>query len=392
MSEPIGYGLIGAGAFGGFCLEHYRLLDTIRPIAVADADPGAAQALAARFGINACETVEALYNRNDLHLIHLATPPMTHADLALRAFNAGKHVLCEKPLATTTGEAQQMVEHAHATDRILAVNLIMRYDPLCEAVKKIIELELLGKPLHGFFENYAKDQSLPPDHWFWCPEKSGGIFVEHGVHFFDLFAWWLGPGRVGSAHQTVRPGTDKVVDQVQCAVCYGADKWVNFYHGFTQAECMDRQETRLVFERGDLRLFEWIPTRIEIDCLATDQEIDSLKQILPHVDIESLDRYKGSQQDVYSRHKRYRVDGRYRLHGDTNMDKPAMYSHVLRQLLADQVSAIQDRAHRRRVDEINGLDSLKLAVAADHLARQSHTQLDMDQTTTSHNPAAVERK
>jgi predicted dehydrogenase len=59
--------------------------------------------------------------------------------------------------------------------------------------------------LRGTFENYASDEGLGPDHWFWDRTKSGGIFIEHGVHFFDMFAGWLGVGTVESAGRVRRP-------------------------------------------------------------------------------------------------------------------------------------------------------------------------------------------
>ena len=72
---------------------------------------------------------------------------------------------------------------------------MQRYNPVYDAVDRLIQSGTLGELLHGSFENYASDENLPPEHWFWDRSKSGGIFVEHGVHFFDLFAGWLGPGR-----------------------------------------------------------------------------------------------------------------------------------------------------------------------------------------------------
>jgi predicted dehydrogenase len=51
---------------------------------------------------------------------------------------------------------------------------------------------VLGRPRHFAFRNLARDDHLPPDHWFWDSRTSGGIFVEHGVHFFDAAAWLLG--------------------------------------------------------------------------------------------------------------------------------------------------------------------------------------------------------
>ena len=120
--------------------------------------------------------------------------------------------------------------------------------------------KVLGEVLHGFFENYASDESLLADHWFWDRSKSGGIFVEHGVHFFDLFAGWLGLGRVEAAQVGVGP-VPTIEEHVHCTLRYGETALVNFYHGFHQAGRMDRQELRLVFERGDVTLHEWVPTR-----------------------------------------------------------------------------------------------------------------------------------
>ena len=71
---------------------------------------------------------------------------------------------------------------------------MQRYNPLFSQIKELVDSKLLGDVLHGTFENYASDEGLGPDHWFWDRIKSGGIFVEHGVHFFDMFAGWLGSG------------------------------------------------------------------------------------------------------------------------------------------------------------------------------------------------------
>ena len=95
----------------------------------------------------------------------------------------------------TLEQADAMIALARKRELLLAVNLMQRYNPLFEAVKRLIESQILGELLHGYFENYASDENLPPDHWFWDRAKSGGIFIEHGVHFFDMFAGWLGPGR-----------------------------------------------------------------------------------------------------------------------------------------------------------------------------------------------------
>ncbi len=371
---PLRYGLIGAGSFGRFCVEQFRELESVRCVAVADVHADAAQAAAKALGLEACASVEALLGRDDIDLVHIATPPTTHAALVTEALQAGKHVLCEKPLATKLEDAEAMIALARSKKLTLSVNLIMRYNPLAEAVRSIVRTRLLGEPLHGFFENYAKDEPLPPDHWFWKRELSGGIFIEHGVHFFDLFQWWLGSrddaGRVEAAQQVQRPGAaGELIEQVQATVRYKDSVLVNFYHGFTQAERMDRQEMRIVFERGTLRLFEWVPTRIEIDALCDGSTVEALQHVLPEPQCRRVAKYDGSEKQVTSRHKQYEIDGRYEITSGVGMDKPALYGHVLRGLLDDQIKAIHEPEHQRRITEANGYTSLAVAAEADRLAR-----------------------
>ena len=73
---------------------------------------------------------------------------------------------------------------------------MQRYNPLYDVIAALIQTKCFGELLHGHFENDASDENLPPEHWFWDRSKSGGIFIEHGVHFFDTFAGWLGTGIV----------------------------------------------------------------------------------------------------------------------------------------------------------------------------------------------------
>ena len=243
----------------------------------------------------------------------------------------------------------------------------MRYNPLCEAVHAITAQRLLGEPLHGFFENYAKDEPLGPDHWFWDPAVSGGIFIEHGVHFFDLFAWWLGDGKVVSAQQC-RRGDGPIVDQVNATVRYPGEVLVNFYHGFTQPARLDRQQFRLLFEHGSITMTEWVPTHIAIEAFCDQQTVERIAALLPHAKAQPVAQYTGDDRTGMSRHKPYTVDGYWHIASHAGMDKPALYGHVLRELMADQLRAIADRQHTPRVNEANGLRSVQIAQQANELS------------------------
>jgi predicted dehydrogenase len=219
--------------------------------------------------------------------------------------------------------------------------------------------------LHGYFENYACDEGLGPDHWFWDPGKSGGIFIEHGVHFFDMFAGWLGAGRVESAGRVLRPGSG-IEEQVYCAARYG-DVPVNFYHGFTQAGRMDRQELRLLFERGDVTLREWIPTQAVVRTALDEAGTRALAAIFPHarIDVENL--YGPSERALHARHKAYEAYQRITLTSAPST-KMTVYGDLLRAMLTDQLAFLAEPTHVRVITEDNGRESLRMSVRATQLA------------------------
>ena len=121
-----------------------------------------------------------------IELIHIVTPPDKHAEMAIASLQAGKHVFVEKPLATRNADAQAILNAAQEAGKLAGINFVMRYNPLYQSVQTIARAGWLGRLTHVGFENYASDEGLGDDHWFWDPVASGGIFVEHGVHFFDI--------------------------------------------------------------------------------------------------------------------------------------------------------------------------------------------------------------
>jgi predicted dehydrogenase len=368
MSQEIGYGLIGCGSFGQFCIDQYSKLDDVRLIAVADEDRERTQEAARKFDMIACDTPGQLLARQDVDLVHIATPPFTHYELTIEALSAGKHVLCEKPLATSVKHGREMIAAAGRAGKVLAVDLIMRYDPLAPLVGRLVREKLLGEPIRAFLENYAGDERLAPDHWFWDRARSGGIFIEHGVHFFDLFEDWFGQTEVLGACQLTRPGNAGIVDQVQCVCRYDPQVLTTFYHGFHQSDRMDRQEFRIVCERGDIRLSEWLPTTLRIDAALLEGQAEAIAAMLPNARLRQIERFTGERRQVRSRHREYEVDALFTIESNVGMSKTELYGHVLRELLRDQVRYIIDPQHKRRLDEQAGLRCLVLAEEATRLA------------------------
>jgi len=249
-------------------------------------------------------------------------------------------------------------------------NLMQRYNPVSDSVGRLVQAGVLGEFLHGTFENYASDENLGPGHWFWDLSKSGGIFIEHGVHFFDLFAGWLGPGQVVSAELGLRPGASPPIEEhVHCTVRYGQSMLVSFYHGFHQTGRMDRQELRLVFERGDVTLYDWVPTRVRVHAIADEAQTRALCERFPGARLDATATYGPKERACEGRHKTLDVYQMLELSWGVGTNKSQRYGELLRALLADQLAWVRDHSHRRRITEKNGRDSLAVACAADQMAR-----------------------
>ncbi len=245
-----------------------------------DVDKDAATNLAKGNDAHVYNDLKTFLEDENVDVVYIATPPFLHYQQSKMALAAGKHVICEKPAALKTSEAEELCLLAASKKLLYVVNLMQRYNPLYEVVNKIVKKKILGNFLHGYFENYASDENLTADHWFWDETKSGGIFIEHGVHFFDMFSGWLGPGTVVNSLQIRRPGTDKeITDRVQATVLYN-DGIVNFYHGFDQPKILDRQEMRLQFEKGEITLYEWVPVKMKLHGLVQDEELKFLREIV----------------------------------------------------------------------------------------------------------------
>jgi predicted dehydrogenase len=363
----IGLGVLGCGGFGLFSLQQFVQVPGVRLAGMAGTARPAAHAAALRYGLADVVDVERLINSPDVDLVYIATPPFLHFEQASQALSAGKHVVCEKPLALSVPEADELVRLARERDRLLIANLMQRYNPLFDIVLRLIESKPLGALLHGYFENCASDENLPPDHWFWDRTKSGGIFVEHGVHFFDLFAGWLGQGEVVAAQASRRGGAD-LEDQVQCTVRYSGDVHVSFYHGFHQPGRLDRQELRLVFERGDLLLHGWVPTYARIHAIADEENTRALCELFAGARVDALATYSPKDRRCIGHGREHDVYQELELHWGEGQQKLRVYSGLLRDVMADQLAWICDRRHVRKITEQNGRDSVVMACAADRLA------------------------
>jgi predicted dehydrogenase len=200
-----GYGIIGCGwvapahAWGVRAMER----GNVRLIAVADQDLGRAQALAREFAVpHAYPDYRRVLARDDVHAVSICLPDFLHREAVVAAAAAGKHVLCEKPLALDVGQADEMVSACER--RGVALGLVMnhRYFPDNIRTKRAIREGEFGRVLLGSVLHSSALTGDPSGASPWRGRRglaAGGILTTQAIHFLDLLLWFAGPARAVKA-------------------------------------------------------------------------------------------------------------------------------------------------------------------------------------------------
>lgn len=359
MTIPPSVGIIGYRGFGAFCTEAYHDAHVARVVAYAGRDPQAMAATAAKYGVPHTYTDWREMARDpDVEIVHIVTPPDSHAEMAVYALNAGKHVFVDKPLATKDEDAQTILAAARANGRHVGINYVMRYNPLYRAVQAIAAQGLLGPLTHVGFENYASDEGLGDDHWFWDAQKSGGIFVEHGVHFFDIVGGIVNAPAVSVLGKTwTRDDGTAKEDRVQALVSYANGVEASFYHAFNRPGALEKQTCHFAFARGHVTLHGWTPTKLTLMALTDDAQADALSTIVPNIAFAPFDGpVRGNGQD-YAVTRKAAADWQLG-------DPTPVYKQTVTDAMQDFAQAVRDPSHSLTVSAEDGARSLAVAVAA----------------------------
>jgi predicted dehydrogenase len=186
-------GIVGAGnIFSRGYLPALLSTQAVEVAAVCDLD--ATRARAASQALGGVPTVRShpdLAGRDDLDAVLVLTPTHTHADIAIFALGAGKHVLTEKPMARSAADARRMADAERQSGRRLMVGHTRRFDERWMALDEQLRSGRIGEPVYLFRSEHAYN-GAPPDAWVWRQDESGGALWDVGIHVADLFHWFLG--------------------------------------------------------------------------------------------------------------------------------------------------------------------------------------------------------
>jgi predicted dehydrogenase len=185
-------GLIGCGGIGQWRAEAAAKSRELQLVVVSDVDAQRAHAIASKYSTRVEKDWRDLIQRDDIDAVIVSTPPWLHAEMCVQALAAGKHVLCEKPLARTAGECREMVTAARRYSRLLATGFNYRFFPSVMKARDLLDSGLIGELDH--VRAYAGYSAAEHNH-DWLRDSGlmgGGVLRDNGIHLIDLTRYFLG--------------------------------------------------------------------------------------------------------------------------------------------------------------------------------------------------------
>ena len=191
--ETIGIGVIGCGGMGRSLANGAHAVEGIDVICVSDLQEELAKTLAENLNTNYTTDYHQLLAHDKIQAVLIASPPFLHAQMAIDATNAGKHVFSEKPMAPTLEECDSMIAAAEENDVYLTIGLVCRYHATHSKVREIVQSGELGNPVnmmvHRIGGPWGGGNRVP---WRLEREKSGGSLMEINAHEIDFMRWTCG--------------------------------------------------------------------------------------------------------------------------------------------------------------------------------------------------------
>jgi predicted dehydrogenase len=188
---PLRFGILGAAHIvPNALIKPARQIEEVEVVAIAARDPARAHEFALAHHIpRVLQSYDAVIDASEIDAIYIPLPNSLHCEWAIRALRAGKHVLCEKPLASNAREAEQMAEVAEEARLVLAEALHYRYHPLAARVYKLLQQGTIGRLRR--FECHFSVPSLPANIRFdW--NLAGGATMDLGCYLLDMIRYFSG--------------------------------------------------------------------------------------------------------------------------------------------------------------------------------------------------------
>ena len=182
--DKLKVGLIGCGLVSEVHLDSYVKMEEVTVEAVVDINEEKAIKVKEKYKVKTYLTdYNELIARKDIDIIDVCVPTDLHSDIVIKGAKKGKHIFCEKPMAMKLEDADRMIEACRKAKVKFTVGFCRRFDNEWLKFKELIEKDIIGRPIIWRQISAFGDLGDP---WYFDLQKSGGPFLDGGIHSFDF--------------------------------------------------------------------------------------------------------------------------------------------------------------------------------------------------------------
>lgn len=193
--NQIGFGLLGAGLIAPFHAKAIQASPMCRLVAAADLDAARLEKLTVQFGCKGYASLDAMLADPEVQVVNVLTPNHLHYDAVVKAADAGKHVLIEKPPAMSLAEVNGMIAAGKENNVKIGVVLQCRTRKAVQAMRRAVAEGRFGKLLHAdtYMKWFRSTEYYKMDAWRMSRRSGAGVTIQQAFHYIDLLQYLMGP-------------------------------------------------------------------------------------------------------------------------------------------------------------------------------------------------------
>lgn len=291
------FGIIGCGRIAPRHAQSIQQVPDAQLVAVADIKPQRATTFGQEYHAADYVDYHQLLEREEIDAISVCVPSGLHAQVAIDAMTAGKHVLVEKPIAITLADADRMIDVSKATGRTLGVVLQNRYNQPMQALRHAYDAGKLGKLYLGSVcVRWYRPQSYYEDGWHGTWAMDGGALMNQSIHHIDALQWLMGPVTSVNAYTATLAHTMEAED-VGVAIVRFASGALATIEGSTLTWPQNLEGSVALFgERGSVKIGGTALNRIEL--WKVEGELEQEAELLTSQRVDPPSVYGYSHREV----------------------------------------------------------------------------------------------
>lgn len=316
--KKLNFAIFGCGVIAKFHAAALKDVENAELIGCSDVYLPAAEIYASERGIKVYESFDALLEAPEVDVVNICTPNGTHADLAIKALEAGKNVVLEKPMAITAADCDRIIEAAKKSGGKITVISQLRTSPDILRTRDLIRSGELGRLVYAeLLMRYYRAPEYYKGSWRGTKKMDGGgAFMNQGIHGVDIVQFLMGPVKnVKSIVRTLSHDIE-VEDMAVVAVEYengalgtmvaststhpGFDRDIKIHGTRGAVELREGQIVRLVIDGKDLPCEEFISsgaaqTNTALDHAGHARQLSTFVRVINGEDLEYVNEYEGKK-------------------------------------------------------------------------------------------------